>query len=116
MCTIDLASQCLFLFNSLTEERPWKQEIQDILKLVCHLFMIAMVKMVVPVQDFGEWMAFPVLLHAIQTNGYDSGLWVLAQIVAVLRGCEITGLREEDMIMFRKFLYIQVLHIPTIVA
>ncbi|KIK11678.1 hypothetical protein PISMIDRAFT_19325 [Pisolithus microcarpus 441] len=116
MCTIDLASQRLFLFDSLAEERPWKQEIQDILKLVCRLFMIAMVKMVVPVRDFGEWMAFPVLLHAIQTNGYDCGLWVLAQIAAVLRGCEITGLREEDMIMFRKFLYIQVLRIPTIVA
>ncbi|KIK11113.1 hypothetical protein PISMIDRAFT_123271, partial [Pisolithus microcarpus 441] len=52
----------------------------------------------------------------IQTNGYDCGLWVLAQIAAVLRGCEITGLREEDMIMFRKFLYIQVLRIPTVVA
>ncbi|KAI6024401.1 hypothetical protein EDC04DRAFT_2574215 [Pisolithus marmoratus] len=28
MCTIDLVSQCFFLFDSFVEERPWKQEIQ----------------------------------------------------------------------------------------
>ncbi|KIK14419.1 hypothetical protein PISMIDRAFT_117052, partial [Pisolithus microcarpus 441] len=51
-----------------------------------------------------------------QTNGYDCGLWVLAQIAAMLRGYKITGLREEDMIRFQRFLYMQVLCIPAIVV
>ncbi|KAI6025272.1 hypothetical protein BKA83DRAFT_4492027 [Pisolithus microcarpus] len=98
------------------EERPWKQEIQDIMKLVSRLFMIAVAKSMVPERDLGDWTAFPVLLNAAQTNGYDCGLWVLAQITTVLRGYEITGLREEDMIAFRRFLYTQVLRIPAIVV
>ncbi|KAI6016737.1 hypothetical protein EDC04DRAFT_2577343, partial [Pisolithus marmoratus] len=49
-----------------------------------------------------------------QTNKYDCGLWVLAQIATMLRGYEITGLREKDMRMFQRFLYMQVLCIPTV--
>ncbi|KIK14926.1 hypothetical protein PISMIDRAFT_16910 [Pisolithus microcarpus 441] len=116
MCTIDIASRRLFLFDSFAEERPWKQEIQDIMKLVSRLFMIAVTKNVVPERDLGDWMAFPVLLHATQTNGYDCGLWVLAQIAAMLRGYKITGLREEDMIRFQRFLYMQVLCVPAIIV
>ncbi|KAI6034740.1 hypothetical protein BKA83DRAFT_4487730 [Pisolithus microcarpus] len=86
--------------SPFAEERPWKQEIQDIMKLVSRLFMIAVAKSMVPERDLGDWTAFPVLLNATQTNGYDCGLWVLAQIATVLRGYEITGLREEDMIAF----------------
>ncbi|KIJ57551.1 hypothetical protein HYDPIDRAFT_104107, partial [Hydnomerulius pinastri MD-312] len=49
-----------------------------------------------------------------QTNGFDCGLWVLAQIAAVLRGFDITGLQEGDMASFRQYLRIQVLRIPVI--
>ncbi|KIK27137.1 hypothetical protein PISMIDRAFT_93452, partial [Pisolithus microcarpus 441] len=51
-----------------------------------------------------------------QTNRYDCGLGVFTQITTMLRGYEITGLREEDMIAFQRFLYMQVLCIPAIVV
>jgi len=48
----------------------------------------------------------------MQTNGYDCGLWVLAQVAAVLRGYDITNLREEDMGGFRQYLQSLILSIP----
>ena len=42
----------------------------------------------------------------------DCGLWVLAQIVAVLRGGEFTGLQEENMVEFRDYLRTLVIQIP----
>lgn len=50
----------------------------------------------------------------MQTNDIDCGLWVLAHIAAVLRGCEITGLSKSDMNMFRQYLRLLVLHIPAV--
>ena len=42
----------------------------------------------------------------------DCGLWVLAQIAAVVRGGDVTGLEEEDMLAFRGFVRTLVLRIP----
>ncbi|KIM60890.1 hypothetical protein SCLCIDRAFT_123223, partial [Scleroderma citrinum Foug A] len=47
-----------------------------------------------------------------QFNGYDCGLWVLAQITAVLHGYDITNLREGDMPEFCHYLQSLVLSIP----
>ena len=47
----------------------------------------------------------------LQSNGYDCGLWVLAQIMAVLRGYDITNLHEGDMPEFRRYLQSLVLSI-----
>ncbi|KIN98611.1 hypothetical protein M404DRAFT_157308, partial [Pisolithus tinctorius Marx 270] len=48
----------------------------------------------------------------LQSNGYDCGLWVLAQVAAVLRGCDVTNLREADMHDFRRYLQRLILRIP----
>jgi len=51
-------------------------------------------------------------LEPLQSNGYDCGLWVLAQIAAVLRGYDITNMREDNMHSFRRYLQSLVLSIP----
>jgi len=51
-------------------------------------------------------------LEPLQSNGYDCGLWVLAQIAAVLRGYDITNLCEGDMRGFRHYLQSVILSIP----
>ena len=50
--------------------------------------------------------------ETIQNNDYDCGLWVLAQMAAVLRGFHITGLRENDMSTFRYHLCVLIAGIP----
>lgn len=50
----------------------------------------------------------------MQINDIDCGLWVLAQITAVLRGHDITGLQESDMNAFWQYLCTLVLRIPVI--
>jgi len=48
----------------------------------------------------------------IQSNGYDCGLWILAQMAAVLRGFDVTALQENDMPTFRRYLRVLVARIP----
>ncbi|KIM60111.1 hypothetical protein SCLCIDRAFT_125014 [Scleroderma citrinum Foug A] len=48
----------------------------------------------------------------VQSNHYDCGIWVLAQMTAVLRGFDITGLHESDMFMFRHYLRVLIACIP----
>lgn len=43
-------------------------------------------------------------LEPRQTNGYDCGVWVLAQMSAILRGYDITDVKEDGIIHFRHFL------------
>jgi len=50
--------------------------------------------------------------ECIQSNDHDCGLWVLAQMAAVLRGFDISGLHECDMSTFRYYLRVLIAHIP----
>ncbi|KAG1769968.1 hypothetical protein EV702DRAFT_1181682 [Suillus placidus] len=49
---------------------------------------------------------------ALQTNGFDCGVWVLAMIAATLHGYHCTALGEGDMHVFRYYLRTLVLQIP----
>lgn len=40
--------------------------------------------------DLTAWSAHPLQVKAVQTNGYDCGIWVLAAILSVLQGYETT--------------------------
>lgn len=61
------------------------------------------------------WTARPVLVQARQTNGVDCGLWVLANIAAVMAGYHVTGLVEADINRLRSLLLKQLLVLPTFV-
>ncbi|KIM66829.1 hypothetical protein SCLCIDRAFT_109629, partial [Scleroderma citrinum Foug A] len=50
--------------------------------------------------DSHPWIARPTTTWALQMNDYDCGLWVLATVVAILRGHDAMGLREGDMPAF----------------
>lgn len=62
--------------------------------------------------DFDGWVARPLMTKAVQTNGFDCGVWVLAVIVATLRGYHCTALGEDDMHLFHHYLRTLVLRIP----
>ena len=78
LCTIDFPSRKLLLFDSLAEQKAWKNEIkvsrhckpiiiyefvvQDIMWLICRLSSIATQKLGTNQQDRGDWMAHPVLV------------------------------------------------------
>ncbi|KIM52698.1 hypothetical protein SCLCIDRAFT_32448 [Scleroderma citrinum Foug A] len=107
VCIIKFASKQLLLFDSLAEQRPWKHNIMDIMQLISSLSFVASKKLRIAQNVWGSWSAYPIV-----TNGYDCGLWVLAQVAAVLWGRDITNLREEDMGKFRRYLQSLILSIP----
>jgi hypothetical protein len=93
------------------------------MKLIVRLFNIARQhQRVFKVDvDFYGWVARPLIVSmlyikrtlilifyqktAVQTNGYDCGIWVLAMIAATLHGCHCTGLKEDHMSAFRRYLH-----------
>lgn len=48
----------------------------------------------------------------LQSNGYDCGVWILAQILATLRGFDVVNVRERDISRFRAFLFTQCNALP----
>lgn len=48
-------------------------------------------------EDFTGWNAQPLQVRAVQTNGYDCGMWVLAVILSVLQGHETTSMGESHI-------------------
>lgn len=47
-----------------------------------------------------------------QSNGVDCGLWVLANIVAVLHGYHATGVDESQMTDVRRLLLEHIIALP----
>lgn len=97
--------------------------------LVSRLLSIARRHHPVVSLDLGEWVAHPLIVNLFvvksqsllttffqlrQMNGYDCRVWVLAEIMAVLRGFHLTGLQEDDMESFRHSLYCLILNLDTL--
>ncbi|KAG1879476.1 hypothetical protein C8R48DRAFT_767734 [Suillus tomentosus] len=114
VCVIYLSTKELRLFDSLAERKPWKHDVKDIMKLVCRLLMVARQRGKEVHIDLDGWVARPLNLKPYQTNGYDCGVWILAAMIAVLRGHHITGLREDEMSDLRHYLRTRVLAIPVV--
>ncbi|KAG2092120.1 uncharacterized protein F5147DRAFT_585970 [Suillus discolor] len=62
--------------------------------------------------DLQGWVAQPLNIHRLQNNSYDCGVWVLAALSAVLRGRHVTGLREDDIVHMRHYLFTLTLSLP----
>jgi Ulp1 family protease len=54
------------------------------MKLIARLSSIAHDHRGSDLMDIKGWVARPLVVQPLQTNGYDCGLWVLAAIAAVL--------------------------------
>ncbi|KAG0706003.1 hypothetical protein DFH29DRAFT_980719 [Suillus ampliporus] len=112
-CAIYLPSKELHLFDSLGDQKPWKHDVKDIMKLIGRLILLARkYQHHVPV-DLEGWVARPLNIQPLQTNNYDCGVWVLAAIIAVLRGRHVTGVREADIGDLRYYLSMLVLSLPS---
>ena len=90
------------------------------MRLICCLTSIATRRLGTSRRDQGDWTAHPVLvgfgsnavyftncylqLEPRQSNAHDCSIWVLAQIAAILRGYDVTSIKEDDIPHFRHFL------------
>ncbi|KAG2115640.1 hypothetical protein DEU56DRAFT_932629 [Suillus clintonianus] len=111
-CAIYLPSKEFHLFDSLGDQKPWKRDVKDIMKLVGRLILLARKHHHHLPVDLEGWVARPLNIQPLQTNSYDCGIWVLAAIVAVLRGRHVTGVREADIGDLRHYLSMLVLSLP----
>lgn len=117
LCTIFPHKQKLFLFDSFANKYPWKRESKEVLGFIKRLVSAANAndKPLQMVMDEG-WTAQPVLVQPRQSNGYDCGLFVLANIIAVLHGFHVSGAVEGDMIEFRRLLFLRLLALPPLAS
>ncbi|KAG2121677.1 hypothetical protein BD769DRAFT_1629375 [Suillus cothurnatus] len=99
-CAVYMLTKKLHLFDSLADRQPWKNEVKDIMKLIAWLLSIAQDHRGSDLIDIKGWVARPLVVQPLQTNGYDCGLWVLAVIAA------------DNMIAFRHYIRTLVLRIP----
>jgi Ulp1 family protease len=131
VCTIYPQHRFILLFDSLAGSMAWAEEIpvcrvgilvsqafdeltlrQEIMKLIKSLILAARINgndLNVAV-DSG-WKAHPVTTDRVQLSSSSCGLWVLAQIAAVLRGAHLTGISELETVELRKCLYHHILHL-----
>ncbi|KAF9469487.1 hypothetical protein BDZ94DRAFT_692 [Collybia nuda] len=112
-CTISMKTRELLLFDSFAEAFLWKHEIPEIMRLVTRLVLLAN-KNGHPLHVVVEegWTARPVLVQRRQFNGFDCGLFVLANILAVLHGCHVSAISQGEMQDFRERLLTHLLHLP----
>ncbi|KAH7905288.1 hypothetical protein BJ138DRAFT_1017919 [Hygrophoropsis aurantiaca] len=116
LCIVSRTTRELFLFDSFAERQQWRSDVKDIMQLVSRMLVNANRRHGPFQVDMSGWTAKPIMDHALQTNSYDCGLWVLAIIAAVIRGSHWTDLQEGDMPAFQHYLQILVLSIPVVVA
>ncbi|KAH7903392.1 hypothetical protein BJ138DRAFT_1020714, partial [Hygrophoropsis aurantiaca] len=114
LCTAYFSTRKLYLFDSFAEEIPWGNDIKDIMTLISRLLTIAQKRHNIAQANLSGWVAQPVTVEPLQTNGYDCGIWVLAAITSVLRGFGVTGMRERHMAAMRHFMRVLVLSIPVL--
>lgn len=50
------------------------------------------------------WVARPTIIHPRQSNGFDCGIWVIANVAAILAGFPVTGIQEHNIAMLRSSL------------
>ncbi|KAJ7593286.1 hypothetical protein C8J56DRAFT_779295 [Mycena floridula] len=103
----------IHLFDSFGEHRPSDNETASVVDLVQSLIDLANQNgypLMVPVE---EWIVSPIVVSPLQYNGYDCGVWILAQIFAVLSGVErVGGLEEKDINDVRRYLLSGILSLP----
>ncbi|KAJ7587929.1 hypothetical protein C8J56DRAFT_1049993 [Mycena floridula] len=104
------SQRAFYLFDSYAGgEQSWESDLSKLMVVVHRLTRLAQSHgHDLVVETDGAWTATPLINEAIQTNGHDCGLWILAGISSVLRGYTRPGLSEKEMPQFRKLLLAQV--------
>lgn len=112
ICIIHFRTKELHLFDSLADEQAWESDGKAIMKLIERFLTVARQRHSGVQIDLEGWKARVLNVNPCQSNTYDCGLWVLAAMIAVLRGRHVTGLHEEQMSDLRHYLCNLVLSIP----
>ncbi|KAF6747718.1 hypothetical protein DFP72DRAFT_821404 [Ephemerocybe angulata] len=108
------AKRQLYLFDSFADFRSWEADIPRLIQLVRHLADHAKLEGHPVPLDWhvdGPWSAESVVPNCLQFNSHDCGVWVLAAIASFLRGYHTPRMSEEDITVFRSYLYRHALHL-----
>ncbi|EFI28012.1 hypothetical protein CC1G_14504 [Coprinopsis cinerea okayama7 len=109
VCAIYPAHRRILLFDSLATKQPW-----DILAFLDQLVLAAGVhQLEIGVSVGQHWEINPTTIRRIQEDGTSGGVWVLAQVAAILRGFHTTPLAQVHLPAFQSFLYRHMLLMPT---
>ncbi|KAG6810053.1 hypothetical protein H0H92_013548 [Tricholoma furcatifolium] len=101
MCTIYLTHGQIYIFDSLAEQQPWKKELQDVVSFVARLLLLAKQNGKSTPAVSSQWIARPTVVQPKQTNSVDCGIWVIANVAAVLAGYATTGMVEYNILDVR---------------
>ncbi|KAG6819416.1 hypothetical protein H0H93_012076, partial [Arthromyces matolae] len=112
MCTILPSEGLIHLFDSLALCEPWGCEVKEIMTFVTRLVSLSNKNGHALSTITSGWAALPTIISPCQTNGYDCGIWVLANIAAVLSGYQATGVLESDISYVRQSLLYTLLALP----
>ncbi|KNZ79946.1 hypothetical protein J132_08423 [Termitomyces sp. J132] len=104
MCTILPLKGEIHLFDSFADQLPWSDEVQVIMSFVARLIIVANQQGHALHVNTSGWIARPTVMHPLQSNGFDCGVWVLANIAAVLAGFAVTGIMEQEIGLVRSSL------------
>ncbi|KAJ7584471.1 hypothetical protein C8J56DRAFT_1053928 [Mycena floridula] len=118
LCVVIPQFRSLYLFDSYAAPaESWSEDLEKIANLITRLVGLAGSKGHSIDIDLGQpWVARPLSLEPVQSNGHDCGLWVLAAIAAVLRGFCTPGITERLMCGFRERLLIGANSVPLTVS
>ncbi|TDL19236.1 hypothetical protein BD410DRAFT_900284 [Rickenella mellea] len=116
IATVYIDLRVIDFFDSFGEEEGMRRDSEDIARFADHLMRLA--------SDFGAhvedhvdadrpWTVRSLVSEPRQHNSYECGVWVLAHVAAVLRGCSTTGLSENGIADFRQFLLNTCLALPS---
>ncbi|KAG6827850.1 hypothetical protein H0H92_010266 [Tricholoma furcatifolium] len=97
MCTIFPCRGEIFVFDSLARSELWLRQVQDVMSFVTFLARSAnengkQIKLAA-----SSWIARPTVVQPRQSNCVDCGVWVIANIAAVLAGYLVTGVSEREI-------------------
>ncbi|KAJ7593150.1 hypothetical protein C8J56DRAFT_780606, partial [Mycena floridula] len=106
-------SRTLLLFDSFAgSQESWSSDVQKLLVMLGRLQTVARNHDIPLDLTFKEWQVRPLVLKPVQTNNYDCGPWIMACILAVLRGCHCSGITSDDIRTLRSYLYQFSLQVP----
>ncbi|KAI0669310.1 hypothetical protein C8Q78DRAFT_1095812 [Trametes maxima] len=88
-------------FDSFAEKAAWEEDAKVLYALVHKLRRLA-TEHGYDMDDLDDhWVTYPLVTKALQHNGWDCGVWVLACIGALLCGYHTIELSEEEIAEYR---------------
>ncbi|KAI0676695.1 hypothetical protein C8Q78DRAFT_960079 [Trametes maxima] len=88
-------------FDSFATTAVWEEDAKVLYALVYKLFRLSTEHGYKARDLDGDWVTYPLVSKALQHNGWDCGVWILACIGAILRGYHTVELSQEGIAEYR---------------